>query len=95
MIPGKPGRAALPGPDLSGRFGQQFGLLINRVAALAAAFCDLALGGKDAIHRADPTKVDAFIGQRRIDFGGCLVGETRGLYLDKHLILFTFKQSTR
>ena len=34
-------------------FGQQFGLFVNRVAALAAAFGDLALGGEDAIHRAD------------------------------------------
>ena len=55
------------------------GLLVSRMAALAAAFCDLALGGEDAIHRADPTKVDAFIKQGCIDFGGCLVGETRGL----------------
>ena len=52
-IPGKPGRASLPGPDLLGRFGQQFGLLANRVAALAAAFGGLTMGGKDAIHRAD------------------------------------------
>ena len=79
LIPGKPGRASLPGPELIGALGQQFGLLINRVAGLAAAFCDLTLGGEDAIHRADPTKVDAFIKQGCIDLGRCLVGETRGL----------------
>ena len=79
LIPGKPGRASLPGPDLIGRFGQQFGLLVNRVAALAAAFGDLAMGGEDAIHCADRTKVDAFNKQGCIDLGRGLVGETRGL----------------
>ena len=90
-----PGRASLPGPDLIGCLGQQFGLLVNRVAALAAAFGDLALGGEDAIHWADPTQTDAFIEQRRIDFGGCLVSETRGPQLSKHLIPLTFRQRTR
>ena len=60
-----------------------FGLLINRMAALAAAFGDLTMGGEDAIHCADPTKVDAFIAQRRIDFGGCLVGKPRGPQLSQ------------
>ena len=55
FAPAKPGRGSLPGPDLIGGFGQQFGLLINRMAALAAAFGDLTMGGEDAIHRADPT----------------------------------------
>ena len=44
FAPAKPGRASLPRPDLIGGFGQQFGLLINRMAALAAAFGDLAMG---------------------------------------------------
>jgi len=43
----------VPGPDLIGRFGQQFGLLVNWMAALAASFGDLAMGGEDPIHRAD------------------------------------------
>jgi len=67
LIPAMPGRASLPGPDLIGGFGQQFGLLINRMAALAASFGDLAMGGEDPIHRADPTQIDAFIEQRRVD----------------------------
>jgi len=43
----------VPGPDLIGRFCQQFGLLVNWMAALAASFGDLAMGGKDPVHRAD------------------------------------------
>ena len=37
----------VPGPDLVGHLGQQFGLLIDRMTTLAAAFRDLALRGKD------------------------------------------------
>ena len=61
------------------------------MAAQPAAFRNLAMGGKDAIHRADGTQIDAFIKQRRIDFSGCLVGEARGPQLSKHLIAFTFR----
>ena len=43
----------VPRPDLIGGFGQQFGLLINRVTALPASFGDLAMGGKYPVHRAD------------------------------------------
>jgi len=53
LIPAMPGHASLPRPDLIGSFGQQFGLLINRVTALPTSFGDLAMGGEDPIHRAD------------------------------------------
>ena len=43
----------VPGPDLIWGLGQQFGLLVNRVTALATSFGDLRLGGEDPIHRAD------------------------------------------
>ena len=55
----------------------------RRDAVLAAAFGDLAMGGKDAIHRADPTQTDAFIKQGCIDLGRDLVGEARGPQLSQ------------
>ena len=82
-------------PDLIGSLGRQFGLLINRKAALTAALGDLTLGGENAIHCADRTRIDAFIKQRLIDFGRGLVGETRGPQLSKHMIAFTFRQGAR
>ena len=66
------GRAALPRPDLIGGLGQQFGLLTDRMTTLAAAFDDLALGCKNAIHAADPTQTDAFIEQGGKDLGQSL-----------------------
>ena len=75
-----------------GPFGQQFRLLVDRVATLAAAFDDLALTCKDAIHRADRTQIDAFIQQGRIDLGRGLVFEPGRAQMGKHLILFSFRQ---
>jgi len=60
---------------LIGPFGQQLGLLIDRMATLAAALRNLAMGGKDAIHRADGAQIDAFIKQGGIDLGRVLIRE--------------------
>ena len=92
LILAVPGRASLPGPDLVGRLRQQFGLLIDRMTTLAAAFRDLALGCKDAIHRADRTQIDAFIQQGRIDLGRGLIGKSGRAQMGKHLIPFPFRQ---
>ena len=40
----------VPGPDLVGRFGQQFGLLVDGMTQLLAAGADLTVGGEDAVH---------------------------------------------
>ncbi len=72
---------------------QQFGLLVDRMTALAAALSDLALGGKDAIHRADRAKIDAFIEQGRVDFGRGLIGEAGRTQMGKRLIAFAFRPS--
>ena len=61
------------------------------MAALAAAFRNLAMGGEDPIHRADPAKIAAFIAQGRVDLGRGLVGEARGPQFSKHLIAFAFR----
>jgi len=78
LIRALPGRASLPGPDLIGRFCQQFGLLINRVAALAASFGNLAMGGEGPVHRADPAKIAAFIEQGCVDLGRGPARKARG-----------------
>jgi len=43
----------VPGPDLVGTFGQQFGFLVGRVTELGAAFADFAMLAEDAVHGAD------------------------------------------
>jgi len=45
------------------------------MAALAAAFSNLTLRGKDPIHRADRAKTDAFIEQGGKDLSRGLIGE--------------------
>ena len=82
----------VPRPHLVGSLGQQFGLLIDRVTPLSAAFDDLAMGGKDAIHRSDRAQIDAFIEQGGIDFGRGLIREAGCAQMSKHLIPFTFRQ---
>ena len=72
------------------RLGQQFGLLPDRMTTLAAAFRDLALRGKDSIHRADRAKIDAFIKQGGKDLGWGLIFEPGGVQMGKHLIPFAF-----
>jgi len=56
-----PGHASLPGPDLIGSFGQQFGLLINRVTALPTSFRNLAMGGEDPPHVRDVVRYSTFL----------------------------------
>ena len=82
------------GPYLVGSFGQQFVLLTNRVATLAAAFCNLTMGCTDPVHAADRTKIDAFVKQGRIDLGRGLIGESGCAKMGKNLIPFTFRQGT-
>lgn len=43
--------------------GQQFGHLMGRMATLTAAFCNLAMGSKDAMHRSSGTQTAAFAKQ--------------------------------
>ena len=81
----------VPRPHLVGPLGQQFGLLIDRMATLAAAFRNLTMGGKDAIHRADGAQIDAFIEQGGIDFGRGLIREAGRAQLGKHLTPLTFR----
>lgn len=76
-------------------FGQQFGLLIDRVAALAAALRNLTLRGKDPIHRADRTEVDAFVQQGGEDLSGCLIGEAGCAQMGKYLMALDFGQGPR
>ena len=59
----------------SGDLGQQFGLLVDGVRALAAALGHFALRGQYPIHRADRAQVGAFIQQAGKDLGGRLIGE--------------------
>jgi hypothetical protein len=61
------------------------------VATLTAALCDLAMGGKDAIHRSDRTPIHAFIEQGGIDLGRGLVGEAGSANFRKKMIPFTFR----
>ena len=75
-----------------GPLGQQFGLLIDRMATLTAALCNLTMGGKDAIHRPDGAQIDAFIKQGGIDLGRGLIRETGCAQMGKHLIPFTCPQ---
>lgn len=84
----------VPGPHLIGGTGQQFGRLIDRVATLTAALCNLTMGGKDAIHRADGTQIDAFIEQGRINLRRGLVGESGCAQMGKHLTPLTFRQGS-
>jgi hypothetical protein len=81
----------VPGPHVIGALGQQFRPLVDRVATLTAALCDLAMGGKDAIHRSDLTPIHAFIEQGGIDLGRGLVGEAGSTNFSKHMIPFTFR----
>ena len=85
----------VPGPHLIWPFGQELGLLIDRVATLAAAFDDLALTCKDAIHRADRTQIDAFIEQGGVDLGRGLIREAGCAQMGKHLISLIFRQGAR
>jgi hypothetical protein len=78
-----------------GPFGQKLGLLIDRVATQPAAFCNLAMGGKDAIHRADRTQIDAFIKQGGIDLSWGLIRKAGCAQMGKHLIPFTCPQGAR
>ena len=43
----------VPGPDLVGPFGEQFGLLVDGMAQLPAAFADFVMLAEDPIHGAD------------------------------------------
>ena len=53
------------------------------------------MGGKDAIHRADGTQIDAFIKQGGIDLGRGVICETGSAQMGKNLIPFTFRQGAR
>jgi hypothetical protein len=77
---------------LIGALGQQFRLLVDRVATLTAALRNLTMSGKDAIHRSDRAQIDAFIEQGGIDFGRGLIREAGCAQMSKHLIPFTFRQ---
>jgi len=65
----------VPGPDLVGSFGQQFGLLIGGVAELGAALADFTVLSKDAVNGSDRAEVEILVEQAGVDFGGRLVGE--------------------
>lgn len=52
-----------------GLFRQPFRLLVNRMAPLLAAFANLAVLAKNAIHGADRTVIDALVEQGGIDLG--------------------------
>src|SRR6201994_4924819 len=65
----------IPRPDLVGGFGQQLGLLVERMAALVAPFADLALFGQDAIQGADRAQIDAFVQQGGIALRGGQIDE--------------------
>ena len=43
----------IPGPDLIGAFGEQFGLGVDRVAQLIAAFPDFVVGVQDPVQGPD------------------------------------------
>ena len=82
----------VPGPDLVGTFGQKFGLLVDGMAQLLAAFADLAVLSEDAIHGADRAVVDAFIEQGGVDFGRRLIGEARRVQQIQHHLLLRIGQ---
>ena len=67
-----------------GTFGQQFGLPVDGMAELLAAFADFAVLAEDAIHGADRAVVDAFIEQAGVDLGRRLVGEARRVQQIQH-----------
>jgi hypothetical protein len=63
------------GQALVGAFGQEFGLLVDGVAELGAAFADLVVAVEDAIHGTDRAVIAAVVEQTGVDFGRRLVGE--------------------
>ena len=75
-----------------GALGQQFRLVVDRVATLTTTLRNLTMGGKDAIHRSDRAQIDAFIEQGGIDFGRGLICEAGCAQMGKHLIPFTCPQ---
>jgi len=65
----------IPGPDLIGPFGKEFGLPVDGMAELLAAFANFAVLVQDAVYGTDRAVVDAFIERTGVDFGRRLVCE--------------------
>ena len=78
----------VPGPDLVGRGGQQFGFDVARVAELAPAFARAAIGGERPVHGAHRAHVAAFVEQRGVDRRRRRVAEAFAVeHLEQRLLL--------
>ena len=67
---GTPQLGDVPGPDLVGGGGDQFGPLIVGMAELVAPFTDLVVAVQDAVEGADRAKVESLVEQGGIDLCG-------------------------
>ena len=77
----------VPGPNLVRTFGQQFGLPVDGMAELLAAFADFAVLAENTVHGADRAVVDALIEQAGVNLGRRLVGEARRVQQIQHDLL--------
>src|SRR4051812_1445211 len=68
----------IPGPNLIGALGEeQFGLGVDRVPQLIAAFADFIVVIEEAVHGADRAEVDALVEQGGVDLRRGEIGEAR------------------
>src|ERR1700689_3647388 len=85
----------IPRPDLVGGFGQQLGLVVDRMTELVAAFADLAVCGQDAIQGSDRAKIDALVEQGGVDLGGGQIDEPGCSQKIEHTATFFPSKGTR
>lgn len=78
----------IPGPELIGSGGEEFGFGIDGMLELVAAFTDLTVFNEDAVHGAQGTDKGALIEQSGVDLGGGLIDEARAIEGVEHLLLF-------
>src|SRR5664280_2546158 len=69
--------ADIPGPYLVWAFGDEFGLGVDGVAQLSAAFPDFVVLMQDPVHGADRAMVEALVEQAGVDLRRGLIDEPR------------------
>src|SRR3954454_13036928 len=82
----------IPGPDLIGAFGEQFGLGVDRVAQLVAALPNLVMVVQNPVQGPDRAEVDALVEQGGVDLRRGEIGEARLAQLVEHGLSFFGRQ---